>query len=39
MANIITYEDNEQHIINVCKRIRRLAKLDRIKLVYWHVDI
>ena len=32
MANIITYEDNEQQIIGLCKRIRKFAKLDRIKL-------
>lgn len=32
MSKLITYEDNEEHIINICKRIRKLAKLDRLKL-------
>lgn len=32
MANIITYEENEKHIVKLCRRIRQLAKLDRIRL-------
>lgn len=30
MSELITYQDNEARIVNMCKRIRRLAKLDRI---------
>ena len=28
----MTYDENEAHIINVCKKIRKLAKLDRMTL-------
>lgn len=33
MSELITYQDNEARIVNMCKRIRRLAKLDRMSLV------
>lgn len=32
MGKIISYEENEAHIINICKKIRKLAKLDRMTL-------
>lgn len=32
MSKIITYDENEAHIVNVCKKIRKLAKLDRMTL-------
>ena len=32
MANIVTYEEDEKHIVKLCKRIRHLANLDRITL-------
>ena len=32
MAKIVSYDENEAHIINICKKIRKLAKLDRMTL-------
>lgn len=32
MGKIISYEENEAHIINICKKIRKFAKLDRMTL-------
>ena len=32
MEKIISCEENEAHIINICKKIRKLAKLDRFTL-------
>jgi len=28
----MTHDENEAHIINICKKIRKLAKLDRMTL-------